>query len=122
MIGNRIRATRENFSLNQTEFAARIRISRSALAKLEKGINNPSDQTIALICREFNVSYEWLTEGIEPMLVPAESLGMAALERIMSGKNEYVKAIFRELADMPDEWWEQAIAMLKRIEGKEKDR
>ena len=67
---------------------------------LESGRNKPSEQTIRLICREFNINYLWLTTGEDPMYVPQERISLAKMERIMEGHNPYVKAIFMELADM----------------------
>lgn len=121
-MGERIKRIRETFELNQIAFGKRVGVSGASVSKWESGDNNPSEQTIMLICREFNISYEWLTDGVEPMYIPQESSDMASLERIMTGDNEYVKSIFRELADMPDEWWEQAVEMLKRVDAAKKDR
>ena len=116
----RIKAVRESAGLSQALFGNRIGITRSSVSKLESGENNPSEQTIRLICREFGVSYLWLTTGEDPMYVPQESISLAKMEKIMEGHNPYVKAIFMELADMPEEWWEQAVAMLRRIDGQKK--
>lgn len=44
-------------------FGQKIGINSGSVNKLEKNQNNPSDQTIKSICREFHVNYLWLTEG-----------------------------------------------------------
>lgn len=121
-IGLRIKAVRLARELTQEEFARRLGIKQNTVAVYEGGGRNISEAVIISICREFNVSYEWLTDGVEPMYIPRESSDMVALERIMTGSNEYVKSIFRELADMPEEWWEQAVDMLKRVDAAKKDR
>ena len=108
--------------MNQVDFGAKIGITGGSVSLLESGKNNPSEQTIRLICREFGVNYLWLTTGDDPMYVPKEAIGRAAMERILDGQNEYVKSVFFALADMPAEWWEQAVEMLKSVFGKEKDR
>ena len=100
MIGERIRTLRESSKLNQTKFAERILISRSALAKLENGINNPSPQTIRLICREFNVDYAWLTDGVGEMYADTDGEVMAALDDLMTGEHENTRALIRTLAKM----------------------
>ena len=115
-IAIRIKSIREDSGLSQDAFGAKIGLKKSAVSLMESGKSNPSEQTVKLICREFGVAYEWLTDGLEPMYVPQESMDLAALEHIMYGDNEYLKSIFRELAEMPVEWWEQAIDMLKRID------
>lgn len=69
----RIKQIRKHFKLTQKGFGDRIGIGVSAVSLLESGQNNPSEQTILLICQAFNVSYTWLTTGEGEMLQPDES-------------------------------------------------
>lgn len=64
----RIKEVRKALGLTQKEFAERIQIGNSSLSKIEKGINNPSKQTIALICKEFSVNQKWLEDGTGDMI------------------------------------------------------
>lgn len=64
---DRIKLVRKNHGLTQQEFADRLRITRGAIANYEIGRNVPTDAVIALICREFNVSEEWLRTGTGDM-------------------------------------------------------
>lgn len=41
---------------------------------IEKGKNNPSEQTIKLICKEFNVSYAWLIDGVGDIFIETDDL------------------------------------------------
>lgn len=120
-VGERIKAIRDYLGMTQPEFARRIGIVASAIAKHESGVNNPSEQTLKLICNEFGVNYGYLKFGHDPMFEPRESRAMESIERIMYGDNEYVKAVFRELAAMPKEWWDQAVEMLDRIAAHKKE-
>ena len=45
------------------KFGQRIGITATSCSLLEKGKNNPSNQTILAICREFGVSEMWLRTG-----------------------------------------------------------
>ena len=54
---------KKSLKLSMEEFGKRIGISKSAVNQIEKGVNNPSEQTISLICREFNVNETWLRTG-----------------------------------------------------------
>lgn len=69
MLNERIKLVRIKKSLNQTDFAKRLSISRSAVCKIESGENSPSEQTINLICKEFNVNSEWLRTGKGEMFI-----------------------------------------------------
>lgn len=66
-MNNRIKQIRKSFNLSQKEFGERLGITDTAISKIEKGFNSPSDQTIKLICKEFNIDYYWLTEGTGEM-------------------------------------------------------
>lgn len=69
-LSERIAQTRKTNNLTQEAFGARIGgLSRNYVWMLEKGERVPSDRTIADICREFDVSEEWLRAGTGPMFV-----------------------------------------------------
>lgn len=62
-MNERIKGIRKKMGLSQSDFAERIAISRSALAKIESGENRPSDRTQMLICDKFGINREWLQTG-----------------------------------------------------------
>jgi transcriptional regulator with XRE-family HTH domain len=66
-IGNRIRKLRESIltgkKISQKEFAKTIGIDQTSLSRIEKGVNNPSPQTILLIELIYGVGKEWLQTG-----------------------------------------------------------
>lgn len=57
---NRIKKIRTDKGYSQQAFADELKISRSAVCKLESGENNPSEQTVELLCKNFKVNREWL--------------------------------------------------------------
>lgn len=59
-IGKRIEQVRKTLELSMGKFGDRIGVTASSINKIEKGNNQPSEQTIKLICKEFNVDYLWL--------------------------------------------------------------
>ncbi len=62
-MNNRIKQLRLDLGLSQEAFGRQIKIQRSSVSKIETGENSPSDQTISLICKEFNVNENWLRTG-----------------------------------------------------------
>ena len=62
-MNKRIAEIRKDLKYSMEKFGSKIGISKSAVNQIEKGINNPSEQTIALICKEFGVNEEWLRHG-----------------------------------------------------------
>lgn len=62
-MNTRIKQLRKTLSLTQSDFGAKIGLTGAAITRIEKGNNNPSEQTLLSICREFNVNEEWLRTG-----------------------------------------------------------
>lgn len=62
----RIKLLRKTLNLTQSEFGDKIGATRDAVAAYERGVNI-KEPIIKLICREFNVDYFWLTEGVGEM-------------------------------------------------------
>lgn len=59
-MSERIKQIRKGKDISQEEFGNKIGITRSSVSLLESGRNNPSEQTIKLICQEFSVNELWL--------------------------------------------------------------
>lgn len=70
-LGERIKKVRKALDLTQKKFANRLGMKQNTIATYEMGRTNPSDPAIKSICREFNISEEWLRNGVEPMFVPS---------------------------------------------------
>lgn len=62
-MNERIKLLRNTLNLSQEAFGEKIGVTRASISNMEKGIRNPSEQTVKSICREFNVNYAWLLEG-----------------------------------------------------------
>jgi transcriptional regulator with XRE-family HTH domain len=62
-IGDRIKLLRNTLELTQSEFANRLRSVQNTITGYETGRRTPSGQVIELICREFNISRDWLENG-----------------------------------------------------------
>jgi transcriptional regulator with XRE-family HTH domain len=102
-MNERIKQLRKDLGMTQATFADRILVSRSALAKIESGENNPSPQTIQLICQQFRVRKDWLLEGTGPMMLP-EADDDAIIDEVLAGDDEFVKAVIRGIAKTPGGW------------------
>lgn len=76
---------------------------------------NPSDSVIKDICREFNISYIWLTQGVEPMYEQADSSSIARIDAIMTGENEFAKNLFKEFSKLDDSEWKFLENLIKKL-------
>ena len=112
---NRILKIRKEQNLTQDAFAERLNLSKNFVWMLEKGERIPSERTILDICREFNVSYFWLTEGIEPMYEEIDTNSMARIDNIMTGENKFAKSVFREFSKLDEKEWANLEKLIKNI-------
>ena len=53
--------------MTQVNFSKKIYISQGGYNEIESGIRRVNDRIIQLICNEFNISKEWLKNGIGDM-------------------------------------------------------
>ena len=96
---DRIREVREHFGLSMEKFGSRIGIGKASISLLESGKNNPSVQTITLICREFGVNEQWLRTGEGEMFeqTRASVLDRLSTEYDLSGEQRSVIEAFLDL-------------------------
>lgn len=85
-IGDRIKKIRkEKLHRTQKEFGDCIGLKPNSVSDIENGKNNPTQQTIKAICREFSISEQWLQTGNGDMnntLPPADEV-MAAITNVL---------------------------------------
>lgn len=68
MINERIRQVRKSQNLTLEKFGEKLGVKRNTVSQWENGVNNITDSTIMLICKEFNVNEDWLRNGQGPKL------------------------------------------------------
>lgn len=111
-MGERIKELRKFLGLTQQEFATRLGSVQNTITGYETGRRTPSNQVIALICREFGVSEEWLRTGEGEMIVPDEDLLTAFIEKVRAErKDSFKKRFVLNLAALDDFGW----GMLERV-------
>lgn len=89
-INDRVKVLRKELDLTLEKFGQHLGVGKTAINKIEKGENNVTEQMTKAICREFNVDYFWLTEGIgdemfikmetDPIKLIAKQHGLTDLE------------------------------------------
>lgn len=113
----RIKDARRSLGLSQSEFGRRIGVTTSAISRIESGENSASEQTIMLICREFNIDYGWLTTGQGEMFVENDDQITKLIDTVLAGENEFARAIFRGFAQFSAEDWQQLHGLIKKFLG-----
>lgn len=109
---------KEKLHMSRREFGEKLGVTESVIVNIEYNRLQRPDQKeplYRLICKEFNISYVWLTEGIEPMYSELDSDSMARIDDIMNGENEFAKNLFRQFARLDDSEWKALEKLIKSI-------
>ena len=122
-MNERIKQIRTESGLNQTDFAKRISVSRSAVCKMESGENSPSEQTIKLICREFSVNENWLRTGNETMFLESKKNDLISKmlgDVIKADESDFKRRLVSALSKLDDSGWDSLEKLIDDIsDGKE---
>lgn len=123
-MNERIKLIRKEANLSQEDFGNRLSITKASISRLESGINNPSDQTISLICKEFNVNEEWLRTGeggndnryikITPYQRAYNRFGYI-MENSSPSKKAALSMLLELLYTVPDDTWDSIMKEFDEI-------
>lgn len=102
---NRIKELRKSVGLSQDDFGSRLGITGGGVSKLENGTRNVTEQMIRSVCREYNVNYSWLKEGIGEMFISSDDSVANRIDDLLAGENETAKTLFRAFASLDDSDW-----------------
>lgn len=107
-MNNRIKEIRKAKKLSQEAFGEKLGITKSSVSLLESGKNNPSEQTIMLICKEFGINEVWLRTGEggdENMFtqISEDDRFSLNLGKLSTTENEFIKNGINFLAETDPE-------------------
>ncbi len=114
-MNERIRHLRESMGLSRAAFGKKLGVSGDVINNLERGRVEIKEPMIKLICKEFNVSYLWLTQGIEPMEIQNDLAVMTQIDNLMTGESENAKAIFKAFSRLDEKEWDLLAKIIKSI-------
>lgn len=117
-IGDRISLVINRSGLTKTKFAEQLHLSQQFISSLCSGAKQPSDRTIADICREFNVSEAWLRNGDGEMFVTRtmnQELAVMFNELLTESDESYRKRFVAALLELPPEFWPELKRFLEKL-------
>lgn len=121
--GERIKELRkERLHMTLEQFGTRIGVTKMTISRIENGVNAVTDQMFRSICREFNVSEEWLRDGIgEPFInMDQDDRIMEAVGRILAEEpDSFRRRVISVFAQLPPEHWDVIRGLCEKIAKKE---
>lgn len=112
----RIKAIRKTLGFTQQELADRLGVKQNTIAQYEMGRTSPSDAIIFSICREFNVSEEWLRNGTGDMFISIPS--DKAIDSFVSKAkkdNGFKKSFLSTLSMLDEGEWDFVEKFMKNV-------
>lgn len=106
-MNERIRRLRKTLGFTQNELGVRLGLAPNTITNYETGRREPSNQVIFSICREFNVSEEWLRNGTGEMFIEMSRAELAAniVGSALNTDDDFVLNTFIALGQLsPAEW------------------
>lgn len=109
-MNERVKELRKALGLSGEKFGERLGVTRSAISDIERGRNSLSEGNILSICREFNVSEEWLRNGNGEMFIETKTdneLFKWAGKVLGSKDMTFRKAFVNALSKLSEDDWEK---------------
>lgn len=61
--GERVKEIRKSLGLTLEKFGEKLGVTKTTISRIEKGVNNLTEQMTVSICREYDVNYDYLMYG-----------------------------------------------------------
>ncbi len=108
-IGERVKYLRkEILNMTQKDFGIKIGLKPNSVSDIESGKNNPTNQTIKAICREFNVYEDWLQNGQGDMrkkLTRNQEIQKFSNDVMAESDDSFKKRFFTALSKLNESDW-----------------
>lgn len=107
--GERVKEIRKNLGLTLEKFGKHLGVQKNAISAIENGRNSLTEQMAKSICREFNVSEEWLRTGEGEMFLPVNrktKIEKLTNQLLSEESDSFKNRLVSVLADLTENEWE----------------
>jgi transcriptional regulator with XRE-family HTH domain len=118
--GERVKEIRKELGLTLEKFGEKLGVKKNALSAIENGRNSLTEQMAKAICREYNVSYDYLINGDGEMF---DNLPQTILDElcVQYDLSDFDRMLVEMYVSLPKDLREQAEACItKFLEQKKK--
>ena len=98
--GERVKEIRKSLEMTMEQFGNKLGVTKVAISNIEKEKRNLTEQMSRVICREFNVSEEWLKTGDGEMyqqLSEDEEIAGIVSDLLEEGKDNAFYSVILEI-------------------------
>ena len=98
--GERVNEVRKSLGLTLEKFGEKLGVTKTTISRIEKGVNNLTDQMAISICREYNVNYDYLMYGKGEMF---DDLPQTIVDELCAqyDLNDFDKALVEMYVSLP---------------------
>lgn len=98
--GERVNEVRKSLGLTLEKFGEKLGVTKTTISRIEKGVNNLTDQMAISICREYNVNYDYLMYGEGEMF---DDLPQTIVDELCTqyDLNDFDKALVEMYVSLP---------------------
>lgn len=98
--GERVNEVRKSLGLTLEKFGEKLGVTKTTVSRIEKGVNNLTDQMAISICREYNVNYDYLMYGEGEMF---DDLPQTIVDELCAqyDLNDFDKALVEMYVSLP---------------------
>lgn len=98
--GERVNEVRKSLGLTLEKFGEKLGVTKTTISRIEKGVNNLTDQMAISICREYNVNYDYLMYGEGEMF---DDLPQTIVDELRAqyDLNDFDKALVEMYVSLP---------------------
>jgi transcriptional regulator with XRE-family HTH domain len=98
--GERVNEVRKSLGLTLEKFGEKLGVTKTTISRIEKGVNNLTDQMAISICREYNVNYDYLAYGEGEMF---DDLPQTIVDELCAqyDLNDFDKALVEMYVSLP---------------------
>lgn len=124
-INERVKMIRKEKNLTMEAFGKQLGVTKVAISRIESGDRNVTDRMFLSICNTFNVSPEWLRDGIgEPFKEVTRNKRIEGfVEDILANEPEGRKArLVDALASLDEEGWDKLYEIALRFVAEQNEK
>ena len=117
-MNERIKQIRLALDFTQEQFANKLGLSRNFITQLENGTKQPSDRTIADICRIFSINEDWLRSGEGKMkleLTKNQEIAQFLNDVMAEDDEDFRKNFIDVLASLNEKEWEALASITRKL-------